>query len=186
MTRNAGEAPADTAGHKKVSEGEAVHAVVDALKTSMRQGRMPFLEVSSNSMAPLLRRGQRIGLAPAQAHQLRSGDVVTFLEDGHLTTHRFWGRDDPYLKSRGDRSGQFDRPWRREALIGRVVMYQAAGRSMWLDHGTGRYLNRLLFCAGKCEERLLAWCLPARPVRVAIRLLATMMTAAAYRSREVL
>lgn len=147
---------------------------------------MPFLEVSSNSMAPLLRRGDRIGLAPVQPHQLRSGDIVTFIENGHLTTHRFWSREGDYLQSRGDRSPHFDPLWRRDALVGRVVVRQAAARSFWLDQGVGLYLNRLLFTAGRWESRLLRWHLPARPVRVAIRGLATLLTAAGSRVQEAL
>lgn len=159
-------------------------AVADALQVSMRQGRMPFLEVSSNSMAPLLQRGDRIGLSPVQPHQLRSGDIVTFIEQDHLTSHRFWSHEGDYLKSRGDRNPQFDPLWRRDALVGRVVVRQAAARSLWLDQGAGLYLNRLLFAAGRWEGRLLGWRLPARPVRIVIRGLATLLTVAGSRIQE--
>lgn len=165
---------------------EAIGAVADALRTSMRQGRMPFLEVSSNSMAPLLHQGDQVGLAPVAAQQLRSGDIVTFVENGHFTTHRFWQREGELLRSRGDRSSEFDRPWRDDALVGRVVVCRRAGRSLPLDKGPGRRLNRLLFTLGQWERRLLAWPLPARFIRVAMRGAAILATAVSTRARVAL
>lgn len=171
-TRNNGDAPTGTTRHDNVSE--ALGAVADALQASMRQGHMPFLEVSSNSMAPLLKEGDRVGLAPVPPHQLRRGDIVTFLENGHFTTHRFWSYDGDYLHSRGDRSPIFDRPWRQDTLLGRVVVCEREGRPLWLDRGAGRNLNRLLFVLGRWEHRLVAWRLPIRPVRAGIRALSNL------------
>lgn len=166
------EAPTGTIGHENVSE--AIGAVADALRASMRQGRMPFLEVSSNSMAPLIYKGDRIGLAPITPHHLRRGDIVTFAENSHFTTHRFWSYDGEFLHSRGDRSPAFDRPWPPSALVGRVVVCERAGNPLWLDCGAGRSLNQLLCTFSRWETRLLDWELPIRPVRAGIRALAVL------------
>jgi hypothetical protein len=161
---------------------KAIGAVSEALRASLKQGRMPFLEVSSNSMAPLLRRGDSVGLAPAR--QLRQGDLVTFLDNGHLTTHRFWGETAQLMVSRGDRSSAFDRPWAPDALLGRVVVRRRENRSLALDHGPGERLSQRLYTLARWETRLLQRRLPAPLVRRAIYALALLLAAAAGRPRE--
>jgi hypothetical protein len=137
---------------------------------------MPFLEVSSNSMAPLLYQRDRIGLAAVPPSYLCEGDIVTFVENGHFTTHRFWSTNGEFLYSRGDRNPAYDRPWRQDVFIGRVVVRERAGISLWLDHGTGRSLNRLLCAFSRWETELLDWGLPTRPVRAGIRSLSVVTT----------
>jgi hypothetical protein len=158
---------------------DAIGAVAEALRASMKQGRMPFLEVSSNSMAPLLRRGDRVGLVPAQRPQLRLGDVVTYLDNGHLTTHRFWGEAAQQMVSRGDRSSAFDPPWAPDALLGRVVMRRRADRTLALDSGPGERLSRRLYMLARWESRLLQRRLPAPLIRRAIYALALLLAGAA-------
>lgn len=140
-------------------------AVAEALRASMGQGRSPFLEITSDSMTPLLRRGDQVGLAAAQPEQLQRGDIVTFVEDGHLTTHRYWGELAGRLLSRSDRSGAFDRPWPPQALVGRVVVRRRAGASFSLDTGAGRQLNRFLYRWSVAGQRLSMLGLPRRLVR---------------------
>src|SRR5690606_29804239 len=142
-------------------------AVADALRASLGQGRMPFLEITSDSMTPLLRRGDQVGLAATAPEQLQRGDIVTFLENEHLTTHRYWGQMAGRLLSRADRSGAFDRPWLPQALVGRVVVRRRAGAGLWLDAGAGRQLNRLLFRWCVAGQRLSTLGLPRRLVRAA-------------------
>lgn len=148
---------------------------------------MPFLEVSSNSMAPLLRRGDAVGLALAGRQQLHQGDLVTFCEDGQLTTHRFWGEAAQQMISRGDRSSAFDRPWAPDALLGRVVVRRRADRSLALDRGRGARLSWRLYTLARWERRLLQRRLPAPLVRRAIyglALLVEMVETAASHSQE--
>ncbi len=128
---------------------------------------MPFLEITSDSMTPLLRRGDRVGLAAATPEQLRRGDIVTFVENDHLTTHRYWGQMAGRLLSRADRSGAFDRPWLPQALVGRVVVRRRARAGLRLDVGAGRRLNHLLFRWSVAGQRLSTLGLPRRLVRAA-------------------
>lgn len=139
-------------------------AIAEALRAGMGQGRIPFLEVTSNSMSPLLRRGDEVGLAPVQPEHLQRGDIVTFVDGDHLTTHRYWGQAAGRLHSRSDRSGAFDRPWRPEALVGRVVVRRRAGAGLWLDVGAGLRLNRFLYRLSVAGQQVRARGLPRRLV----------------------
>lgn len=129
---------------------ESYKAIFQALQAGVAQGRLALLEVSSNSMQPLLRQGDEIGVVAARPDQLQIGDVVVFGDNAHFTTHRYWGHQDHRLLSRGDASTVFDPPWLPAALLGRVVMRQRREHKLWLDRGRGQWLNQALF-------RLLCW-----------------------------
>lgn len=172
----------------RVEVKQTTRAVAGALRAGMGQGRMPFLEVTSNSMAPLLQRGDQVGLAAARPEQLQQGDVVTFVDGAHLTTHRYWGRAGDRLQSRGDRTGAFDQPWQPDALVGRVVVRRRRGASFWLDLGLGRRLNRFLYRLSLMGQQLHTRGLPGRLVRAGWLVLALPAVGAgsalAARSRE--
>jgi hypothetical protein len=102
-----------------------------------------------------------------------------FVEDGHLTTHRYWGEAQGRLQSRGDRSGAFDRPWAPQTLVGRVVVRRRAGRAFWLDEGVGRRLNGYLYRLARAGQRLQDLGLPVRFARASWLALAFPATGAA-------
>jgi hypothetical protein len=162
---------------------EAIGVVAEALRASMRQGRMPFLEVSSNSMAPLLRQGDSVGLAPALSQQLQRGDLITFVENGHFTTHRYWGQTAEQMLTRGDRSATFDQPWTAASLVGRAVVRRRGSRALLLYRGTGARLLRFHYFLARSERRILQAPLPARLVRRLFHALALLVAFAGDRPR---
>ncbi len=114
------------------------------LRQSMAQGEMPFLTISSGSMAPLLKIGDQIGLEPIAPSRLSLGDIVTVAPEGDLLTHRFWGMKDGQLRTRGDRPLLFDPLWPPDCLLGRVVVRKRNGRTLSFTSGRGKRLNRHL------------------------------------------
>ena len=133
--------------------------VTTLLREGLVAGYMPFLSVSSGSMAPLLRVGDEIGVQPVALHQLRVGDVVVVSDGSQLLTHRFCGREASRVSAafvtRGDRTLAHDRPWREEELLGRVVVRRRKEHLLWLDYGPGRWLNGRLAGLAQREERWL-------------------------------
>ncbi|MCA9990591.1 MAG: S26 family signal peptidase, partial [Anaerolineales bacterium] len=65
--------------------------VAELLQESLQRGQTPFVTITSNSMAPLLRRGDQIGLEALPAGQLRPGDIILLRAPGELVCHRYWG-----------------------------------------------------------------------------------------------
>ncbi|MCP4426219.1 MAG: hypothetical protein GY803_17145 [Chloroflexi bacterium] len=118
--------------------------IVDMLRQSLEQDEMPFLTISSGSMAPLLKTGDQVGLEAAEAARLKPGDIVTLATERDLLTHRFWGWEDGRLRTRGDRPILFDPLWPPDCLLGKVVMRKRNGRSLSLTSGWGKRLNRHL------------------------------------------
>lgn len=127
--------------------------LADLLRQSLQQGQTPRLEVTSNSMAPLLRQGDLVLLEAVTPEQLTRGDVITLFSASQIMTHRYWGRDAETrtgrLLTRGDRPLAFDTPWPPEALIGRMIGRSRQERVLCLTTAAGHRLNdHLCWLAG--------------------------------------
>jgi hypothetical protein len=131
----------------------------------MAEGRMPYVQIISDSMRPLLQCDDQVRLAPAGIEQLRPGDIIVVLGLTQLVTHRYWG----YLKkdgevsiiTRGDRPRDFDQPVPAGNLIGRVVARRRRQRILSLTEGAGQWLNQLIIRVAAADIRV-----SARPVDV--------------------
>jgi signal peptidase I len=136
--------------------------IADILRQSMAVGQTPFLTISSDSMAPLLKTGDLVGLSPVEMNQLIIGDIITLVQDEHLLTHRFWGIDDqgrPF--TRGDRPFTPDKPGEADQLLGRVIVRRRHDRELSLQMGAGHRLNRHLAWLVRVESYLLTGYAPS-------------------------
>lgn len=131
--------------------------LVDLLREALARGEPVSLVVASDSMRPLLRRGDRVIIAPVVAADLERGDLVTLHDgspSGSLLTHRYYGQIasvPPLLVTRGDRVLRFDAPASPERLIGRVLARQRGGHTLSLLGGPGAALNSRLGALA-CDE----------------------------------
>lgn len=147
--------------HTSAPASRANKTVITLLRTALAQGQQPALTISSASMSPLLRPGDRVYLATAAPAALQPGEIITVLENDSLLTHRFWGRQQHhgrfYLLTRGDRPLQFDPAHPETALLGRVVARQRGRRYLDLTTGAGGWLTQH---AGKAYRRYQRWVAP--------------------------
>ena len=142
-------------GEKKEKTAVTTPALIaDMLRQSLEQGDTPFLTISSDSMAPLLKTGDQVGLEPVEPFQLNPGDIITLAPEGDLLTHRFWGMGNGCLRTRGDRPLVFDPLWTSDCLLGRVIVRKRNGRSLSFTSGWGQRLNRHLAWLIKLENKL--------------------------------
>ena len=132
--------------------------IADILREHIRQDQTTQLTVSSDSMSPLLRRGDIVGLRRAGVPQIQNGEIITRSDpdnaDG-LVTHRAVGtwhdkQGDPLLVTRGDRVLAFDPPAKADEVLGKVVWRSRNGRVLHLDQGRGVWLSAQL---GRVSER---------------------------------
>jgi signal peptidase I len=134
--------------------------LAEMLREALAQGKSPFLTVISNSMAPLIRRGDQIQLAPTAAEQLQPGDIIVVVGPANLITHRYWGYlsqdGQTQLLTRGDRPQHFDRPVAAGSLVGQVVARRRKSRVLNLTRGAGKWLNQFLTSLARLEIRLFA------------------------------
>lgn len=134
--------------------------LADVLREHIRGDRLARLTVSSDSMAPLLKSGDVIGLRRAGEAQIEPGQIVTFSAPGDsqsLMTHRIaasWRDDQGHqlILTRGDHSPTFDPPWNLEAIIGQVIWRSRNGRILQFDQGPGQWLSKQLAAISEKER----------------------------------
>lgn len=132
--------------------------VAGMLRYSLQQGQRPFIAITSDSMAPLLRRGDQVQIEAAAWQTLQAGDLVLVQAPVDLLTHRYWGSvPQAYtdcLLLRGDRPLEFDGLLPASSLIGRVICRRRQQRVLDLQRGAGGWLNRHLARLSRAEIRL--------------------------------
>lgn len=139
----------------------ATELVLEAVGNDQR----PVLVVSSNSMAPSLRRGDQVQLSPASLESLVVGDIVVIGSSKDLLTHRFWGviseGGRSHLVTRGDRLPYFDPLIPADQLRAIVVGRRRSGRFLALDHGLGNWLNHQFRRLAELEGRVMRLSVPS-------------------------
>ncbi len=101
-----------------------------------------------SSMAPFIRDGDLLTVAPVDAARLEIGDVALYRTSwGRIKAHRVVGKTVQggtlLLETRGDARLSPDRPVPGDRVLGRVVRAQRGGRVYRLDGGTWRLAARL-------------------------------------------
>ena len=133
--------------------------LIHMLREAMAQGQQALLTVTSHSMAPLLQAGDQVLLTAVSPAQLHHGDVITFISQSQLLTHRFYNivtQDNiVYLQTRGDRVAMFDALVPTTDLVGRVVAYQRNGRQLLLTKGLSQWLMQPIHFLAQREAQWL-------------------------------
>jgi hypothetical protein len=111
--------------------GQGTGVLIDLL----RGGLTVRVEVTGHSMAPFVRGGDVVTIAPCR--RLSLGDVVAFTSDGRLTVHRIVEWTDSGLLARGDVAPSADPPFTREEVLGVVTAVERGGRRVRLGLGLG-------------------------------------------------
>lgn len=127
------------------------------IQESLRNGRQATLAVTSNSMAPLIRRGDDVLIVSVERPS--PGDIITFTTETGLLTHRFWGilqkEEGAFMLTRGDKPLFFDPLTPATNLLGLIVGRQRHGRWLNLQEGRGQWLNHHLKRLAALDNRIL-------------------------------
>ena len=129
---------------------------VDLLGEKWQNEGIIRLQVSGESMAPLLRPEEHVIAAPVPAGDLRRGDLVVVRRQGVLVTHRLAAHsvgDGWYTK--GDNSLGVDPLVPADAILGRVVALEVLGGLLDTSGWRWTILNRILGWIGGCQTAVL-------------------------------
>ncbi len=125
--------------------------LAEMLRDSIRQGTTPSLTIISNSMSPLLRAGDKVGLQELNLANAQPGQIITFLQEesgAKLITHRIAGmfmeNGENKIATFGDRSLLFDYPTAHGDIVGQVAWRQRNDRILNLITGRGAWLSEKL------------------------------------------
>lgn len=108
-----------------------------ALDLLRESGQAQWLPVTGRSMMPLIWPGDEV-LVSADWQPAARGDMLTFVQDGQLNTHRLLkmtnvGGQMVYT-TKGDNLWQPDPPLTATAVIGRVIAVRR-GKKVWSENG---------------------------------------------------
>jgi|SRR5687767_4033473 len=131
-----------------------------------------WVHESSDSMAPLVRAGDRLWLSRTVLGAVRPGDLVAYRRDGQLVVHRVLSRDGSRLITKGDGLSHRDAPVPPGDVVARVTVLQTApDRRIEFDGVAWRMLGRALALASRLSEWTsgsgLAWKLTRVPAHLA-------------------
>ncbi len=130
----------------------------ELIRQGLAQGMLPYATVSSNSMSPLLLRGDEVQIAPVNVAKLKPGNVILLARPDGLLAHRYWQtRHQPegvFLISRGDRLPKFDPLTSEDCLVGLIIARRRDSRQLSLTNGPGSWLNRRLAALSRWDARL--------------------------------
>ena len=112
------------------------------------------LTVTSGSMAPLLRPGDSVLVEPITT-ELKLGEIVVLRHNNEWITHRVLRIEAQRCQTYGDNARSVDEPITLDAVVGRVVAIERAGRTLDLRQGRWPVVNRALSWAGRNKLRVL-------------------------------
>lgn len=129
--------------------------VGDLIHQQTPPGTLLRFRVVSDSMAPVIRRGDWVTVRRVEVGRLRRGDVVVHTHAGAFRVHRLLSvrrrGDTALLVTKGDGKLQPDPPWSGQALLGRVAAIDRDDRRIELETPAWRATNRLLGALSRVE-----------------------------------
>jgi signal peptidase I len=125
------------------------YPIAEVLRGYVNGNQVARLTVSSNSMAPLLKIDDVIGLQKIDKTRVKPGQIITFEDAGdtkglithRLITHLEDGQGHLLMLTRGDHALLFDQPWNADALVGQVMWRVRNRRLLRFDKGPGQWLS---------------------------------------------
>lgn len=130
----------------------------ELINEGLAKGKLPYATVTSDSMSPLLLRGDEVQIAPVNAAELKPGVVILLAKPDGFLAHRYWQTchqsDGTYFITRGDRSPEFDPPSPDNNLVGQIIARRRDSRRLSLTNGPGSWLNRRLAALSRWDVSL--------------------------------
>jgi signal peptidase I len=105
---------------------------------SLRAGHEVRVRVAGSSMVPALWPGDALIVRALELAEPSRGDLLLFVRDGRLCTHRLVDRLDHALITRGDAAPQCDPPVAASDVLGTVTSIVRDGREIPLSLSPGR------------------------------------------------
>jgi len=109
----------------------------------LSKGAMFHFRAKGWSMAPFIRDGDAITIAPRSQEKTAVGKVVAYIQapSGRLVVHRVIGRKGPAFLIQGDNTaGETDELVYEQDILGCVTRIEREGHRVFLGLGVERYL----------------------------------------------
>lgn len=114
------------------------------------------LTVTSDSMRPLLRAGDRVVVQPIEPHALRPGAVIVVQRGGQWITHRLVAVDERGWHTHGDNTRQADEAAGAAEIVGRVSAIERGEHTIDLQQPRWRAVEQRINRVQRLQLRVLA------------------------------
>jgi Peptidase S24-like len=114
------------------------------------------LTVTTNSMRPLLRAGDRVVVQPIDPYALRPGDVIVVQRGGEWITHRLVAADAHGWRTHGDNACYGDEAASAAQIVGRVIAIERNDQTIDLLQPRWRVIDRRINRVQRLQLRVLA------------------------------
>jgi len=124
---------------------------------SLREGKSPFVLVTSNSMSPLIRTGDELKITAAVISDLEPGDIIALDTADGMLAHRYWNliqsTETDQILTKADSSVYFDPPFELAEYIGLIVARKRGETLLSFRGIPARWFNQVLFRLFKLDHR---------------------------------
>ena len=150
-----------------------LHRVVtEIINADLSAGDALQLKVISQSMSPLMQRGDAVRVEIAPLEQISRGEVVLVQRENDYLTHRLIHKSAQKWQTKGDNNRLPDPPASGNRLIGRVTRIQRGDKITSLQTRKWQIINLLLAQLGTWEWQAFAIHRYFRlPFRLSIRII---------------
>jgi len=116
--------------------------LADLLQAALAKGACFRFQAKGLSMAPFIRDGDIVVIAPLNEARVRLGDILVFIHpsQGKLAIHRLIKKRGALCLIKGDNVSFFDGWVERGGILGRVISIQRGARKVCFGLGPERYL----------------------------------------------
>jgi len=130
----------------------SVEMAVPFVVETLARTRMVWVREGSESMAPIVRAGDRLCLAPADHLHIHPGSLVAFCTDARLVVHRVVACGAAGVVTKGDALVRRDTPVAWDAVIGRVIAVAHSVKLTELERFPWPALSRVLAVLSRVAE----------------------------------
>jgi signal peptidase I len=104
------------------------------LLESYKSAPISSCKVISNSMFPLIKKGDWVFVKPTPAEKLNPGDILIFQNQRRFVVHRIVKKTNNHLITKGDWTKTLDSPISTENVIGKVIAIRRGKIKMPITH----------------------------------------------------
>lgn len=136
----------------------------DAVRAVLQSHGEPHLTVVSDSMRPLMRKGDVVLVRAIPGSDIQVGDVVLLQVGDQMVSHRLIGMRGHFVQTKGDAALGMDPPVQTDRLLGVVRVVYRDKLEIDLSLPTWQRISRLVAIIGLWESGLWHILHPGTPV----------------------
>ena len=124
------------------------------VSASLDRGEVARLCVTSNSMYPMIRKGDYVLIRTVDLNNLPFGAIVVFRRDVELITHRLIKVDSATVLTKGDNNSLPDPPINKALILGEVVQIERDNKKLSLERSRSRFVATFVGGANLISAKL--------------------------------